>query len=102
MPGPSTRAYPGWWSGGYWVGQGEVYCLATTLTGHQEFPAIELAAAYQQRWEFENTLDELEIHQRGPGRILRSKSAEMVKQEIWALLRLALSGTFARPGFSRM
>jgi hypothetical protein len=68
------------------VGKDEVYCLATTLTDHEEFPAIELAAAYQQRWEFENALDELEIHQRGPGRILRSKSAEMVKQEIWALL----------------
>jgi hypothetical protein len=67
-------------------GKDEVYCLITTLTDPEEVTAIELAAAYQQRWEFESSLDELEIHQRGPARILRSKSAEMVKQEIWALL----------------
>ena len=68
-------------------GQGEeVFCLATTLTDPEEITAVELAAAYRQRWEFETALDELEFHQRGPARILRSKSAEMVKQEIWALL----------------
>jgi hypothetical protein len=65
---------------------GEIFCLATTLTDPEEITAVELAAAYRQRWEFETALDELEIHQRGPARILRSKSAEMVKQEIWALL----------------
>lgn len=68
------------------TGKDEVYCLITTLTDPEEITAIELAATYQQRWEFENSLDEMEIHQRGPARILRSKSAEMVKQEIWALL----------------
>jgi len=65
---------------------GEIFCLVTTLTDPEEITAVELAAAYRQRWEFETALDELEIHQRGPARILRSKSAEMVKQEIWALL----------------
>ena len=65
---------------------GEIFCLATTLTDPQEITAVELAAAYRHRWEFETALDELEFHQRGPARILRSKSAEMVKQEIWALL----------------
>jgi len=65
---------------------GEIFCLVTTLTDPEEITAVELAAAYRQRWEFETALDELEIHQRGPARVLRSKSAEMVKQEIWALL----------------
>jgi hypothetical protein len=65
---------------------GEIFCLVTTLTDPEQITAVELAAAYRQRWEFETALDELEIHQRGPARILRSKSAEMVKQEIWALL----------------
>jgi transposase IS4-like protein/DDE family transposase len=64
---------------------GEIFCLATTLTDPGEITAVELAAAYKQRWEFETALDELEFHQRGPARILRSKSAGMVKQEIWAL-----------------
>ncbi len=68
------------------AGKDEIFCLVTTIMDPQDAPAVELAAAYQQRWEFETSLDELEIHQRGAGRVLRSKSAEMVKQEIWALL----------------
>jgi hypothetical protein len=68
------------------AGSDEIFCLVTTITDPQDVPAAELAAAYRERWEFETSLDELEIHQRGRGRILRSKSAEMVKQEIWALL----------------
>jgi hypothetical protein len=68
------------------TGSDEIFCLVTTITDPQDVPAAELAAAYRERWEFETSLDELEIHQRGRGRILRSKSAEMVKQEIWALL----------------
>ena len=68
------------------AGSDEIFCLITTIFDPEEVTAAELAAAYQQRWEFETSLDELEIHQRGPARILRSKSAEMVKQEIWALL----------------
>jgi len=67
-------------------GSDDIFCLVTTITDPEEVPAIELAAAYGQRWEFETSPDELEIHQRGPARVLRSKSAEMVKQEIWALL----------------
>jgi hypothetical protein len=35
---------------------------------------MELAAAYTQRWEIENTFDELKTHQRGPRVVLRSKS----------------------------
>jgi hypothetical protein len=40
--------------------------------------------AYNQRWELESSLDEVKTHQRGGGVLLRSKSPEMVKQEIWA------------------
>lgn len=68
------------------AGSDEIFCLVTTITDAEDVPAAELAAAYSQRWESGTSLDELEIHQRGRGRVLRSKSAEMVKQEIWALL----------------
>jgi hypothetical protein len=62
------------------------YRLFTTVLDPAEAPAVELAAAYHQRWEFELVLDELKTHQRGPRTVLRSKSPELVKQEIWGHL----------------
>jgi Insertion element 4 transposase N-terminal/Transposase DDE domain len=67
-------------------GDGEMFCLITTLLDPNEAPAVELAALYHERWEFEIALDEIEVHQMGHGRVLRSKSPELVKQEIWSLL----------------
>jgi hypothetical protein len=62
------------------------YRLFTTLLDPGEVCAVELAAAYQQRWEIELTFDELKTHQRGPRTVLRSKSPDLVKQEIWGHL----------------
>lgn len=67
-------------------GTTETFCLVTSILDWQDAPAYELAALYHERWEFELTLDEIEIHQLGHGRVLRSKSPEMVKQEIWGIL----------------
>jgi len=66
-------------------GKGEIFRLITTIMNPQDASAAELAAAYQQRWEFESSLDEIKTHQRGRGGVLRSKSPEMIKQETWAL-----------------
>jgi Transposase DDE domain len=60
--------------------------LLTTILDPTRTAATELAALYQQRWEFETTLDELKTHQRGPKQVLRSRSPEMVAQEVWAML----------------
>jgi hypothetical protein len=65
---------------------GETIRLITTVTNPEHINAAELAAAYAQRWEFEICLAEMETTQRGPRRILRSQSPEMVRQEVWALL----------------
>ena len=62
------------------------YRLFTTLLNPAEVPAVDLAAAYTQRWEIELTYDELKTHQRGPRTVLRSKSPELVLQEIWGHL----------------
>ena len=62
------------------------YRLFTTLLDPTEASAVDLAAAYNQRWEIELTLDELKTHQRGPRTVLRSKSPDLVKQEIWGHL----------------
>lgn len=60
--------------------------LITTILDHRKAPAPELAAAYTQRWEIETAFDELKTHQRGPRAVLRSKSPELVTQEIWGHL----------------
>src|SRR6266508_2351606 len=60
--------------------------LITTILHHRKAPAVDLAAAYTQRWEIETALDELKTHQRGPRAVLRSKSPELVTQEIWGHL----------------
>ena len=60
--------------------------LITTMVDPVQAPATELAALYGQRWEEESAFDELKTHQRGAGRVLRSKSPEMVIQEIYAHL----------------
>jgi hypothetical protein len=62
------------------------YRLLTTLLDPDEAPATDLAAAYAQRWEIESAFDELKTHQRGPRVVLRSKSPDLVKQEIWGHL----------------
>ena len=62
------------------------YRLFTTLLDPAEVAAVDLAAAYTQRWEIELTFDELKTHQRGPRTVLRSKSPDLVLQEIWGHL----------------
>ena len=67
-------------------GEPEVICLITTILDPADAPAAELAAAYSERWEIETAFAELQTSQKGPGRVLRSKSPDMVRQEIWAFL----------------
>ena len=44
-------------------GERELIRLITSIADHELAPAIELAALYHDRWEFELTLDEIETHQ---------------------------------------
>jgi hypothetical protein len=62
------------------------YRLVTTILDPDLAPAHELAALYTERWEVETALGELKTTQRGPRQVLRSKSPELVAQEVWAHL----------------
>lgn len=62
------------------------YRLFTSILDPTQASATELAAAYVQRWEIETAFDELKSHQRGPRTVLRSKSPDLVQQEIWGHL----------------
>ncbi|MFJ7787048.1 IS4 family transposase [Streptomyces albidoflavus] len=46
-------------------GQPDIVRLITSLTDHEKYPAVELAALYARRWEIELVFDEIETHQRG-------------------------------------
>lgn len=82
----------------------EEYRLLTTILDPAEAGAEDLAAAYAQRWEIESVFDELKTHQRGPRAVLRSKSPDLVNQEIWGHLcchyaiRTLMADTAARGG----
>ena len=65
---------------------GETYRIATTLLDPGRFPARELAGPYHERWEIENDCDEVKTHLLGPGAALRSKTPDLVLQEIDGLM----------------
>ena len=67
-------------------GKDEIIALITTITTWTDAPAPVLAAAYHERWESETSNQQLKTYLRGPGKILRSESPDMVRQEIWGYL----------------
>lgn len=64
----------------------EAFRLVTTLLDHEQAPAAQVAATYQQRWEIENSYGELKTRLRGASFVLRSRSPELVRQELYAFL----------------
>ncbi len=62
------------------------YRLLTTILDPVDASADELAALYAERWEIETALDELKTHQRGPRAVLRSKTPDGVRQEVYGHL----------------
>ena len=67
-PGPSRSG----WSPPCW-----------TTSRHRQ---PQVAAIYHQRWEIENSYGELKTRLRGASFILRSRSPELVRQELFAFL----------------
>jgi Insertion element 4 transposase N-terminal/Transposase DDE domain len=67
-------------------GTGELIALITTITDPRQAPAAVLAQAYHERWEHETGNRQLKTYLRGPGRVLRSQSPDMVRQEIYGYL----------------
>jgi hypothetical protein len=67
-------------------GTGELIVLLSTIVDPADARSDELAATYHERWEEETANDQLKTHLRGPGRVLRSRLPDLVRQEIWAWL----------------
>jgi hypothetical protein len=72
----------------YQVAEGddaETFRLITSILDPAAAHAAELAAAYHQRWEIETAFHEIEIGLLAKNG-LRSKTPELVRQELWGLL----------------
>ena len=63
----------------------EVFRLITTILNPDQADAHTLAMAYAQRWELESSFREIECQLLQSGSTLRSKTPEMIRQEIWGL-----------------
>jgi Transposase DDE domain len=63
----------------------ERYRAATTLLDHRRYPAADLAAAYARRRGIETAYREAKSCLAG-GRVLRSRTPGLARQEAWALL----------------
>jgi hypothetical protein len=62
------------------------YRLITSLLDIKKFPAELLAKEYHQRWEVENTIDELKTHLLGRKTHVRSQKPREVVQEVYGWL----------------
>ena len=63
----------------------DTYRLVTTVTDPRQGNATELMHLYHERWEIETTFREIKCTMLA-GRVLRSRTVQLVEQEIYALL----------------
>jgi|WetSurMetagenome_2_1015567.scaffolds.fasta_scaffold158836_1 hypothetical protein len=64
----------------------QYYRVITTILDPDLAEALDIGAHYHERWEVENVNDELKVHLKAPDLPLRSKSPDMVRQEIYGYL----------------
>ena len=63
----------------------EVFCLVTSLLDAGEYPALDLACCYPDRWGCETVIGHHKTDMGEGQPVLRSKDPEGVAQEMWAL-----------------
>src|SRR5438270_8019641 len=68
-----------------WREAGKVYRLVTTLLNPRVAPAWALIELYHERWEIELLIDEIKTHERAQRKVLRSKTPEGVRQELYGI-----------------
>jgi hypothetical protein len=67
--------------------ESELFCLVTTLLDPQQYPMEDFADLYHDRWQIETAIGDVETRLRGgPDVVLRSKSPDMIRQEVCGLL----------------
>ena len=67
--------------------ESELFCLVTTLLDPDLYPMEGFADLYRDRWRLETAIGDIETRLRGgPDVVLRSKSPDMIYQEVYGLL----------------
>jgi hypothetical protein len=64
----------------------ENYRILTNLLEPKQAPALELAELYHEHREIEGVIDKIKARLRGTSTVLRSKTPELLEQEMWGLL----------------
>jgi hypothetical protein len=67
----------------------KVYRLVTTLLNPRVAAALALIELYHERWEIELVIDEIKTHERAQRKVLRSKTPEGVRQELYGIAPFA-------------
>lgn len=65
---------------------GELITVITTVLDPHEVSGMDLANAYHERWQEETALGEIKSDLRGRGEVPRSKTPDLVEQQMWGLL----------------
>jgi Insertion element 4 transposase N-terminal/Transposase DDE domain len=65
---------------------GDAIVVITTILDPAQASAEQLAQAYHERWEHETGNGQLKTYLRGPGKVLRSRKPDTVRQEIYGFL----------------
>jgi hypothetical protein len=73
--------------------------LITSLLDPIAYPALAIIEVYHQRWEYELALDEVKTHSLERTEAIRSRSPELVRQELWGL---ALTYNLVRQEMARV
>lgn len=63
----------------------KVYRVVTTLLNPRVAPALTVLNLYHERWEIELVIDEIKTHERDQRKVLRSKTPEGVRQELYGI-----------------
>ncbi len=63
----------------------ELFCLVTSLLDTEEYPALDLACCYPERWGCETVIGHHKTDMGEGQPVLRSKDPDGVQQEMWAL-----------------
>jgi hypothetical protein len=63
-----------------------IHRLVTTLLDPVQAPAEELICLYHERWEVELVIDEIKTHQRLTPQPLRSKTPDLLYQELYGVV----------------
>src|SRR5260370_10952158 len=66
-------------------GVGQVDRLVAPMLNPRLAPALELIELYHERWEIELVIDEIKTHERVQRKVLRSKTPDGVRQELYGI-----------------